>query len=226
MRATPRRREVLLGFAFLACLFLTRAAFADVTVTFEKPKVWRESMAETWVLLDRRGTVVCELPCSAPVPRDSGYVLEGEGISGITGRSIGPPLRLVIPEALGVAGSARPASDLSPGTHVVARVHPTRGSPNGAIALAIASGVALVTGAATVADAVSSCSGGGCRVAMVSGFALGGVGVLGEVIAIALGVYSQRPGVDLREDTATGPRESRASQARVTLSPFGVVGVF
>ena len=233
-----------------ATLLATRATLADgpetaptitgPVVAFDKPRVWPDSLSETWTLVDGEGRVICELPCSSPVPSASGYVLEGVAIfatgsgtpaKGEPGTRVEGPLRLPLPRSIdvGAATYARLAREVDPGAHVLARVHPGKGSPNGAIAVGIVSGVVLVFGAAIVgASALSSCSGGGCpgnAFYLIPGLGLGGIGLVGGIAALAWGASSARPGIDIFSDRPA-THASNSTPIRVTLSPFGLAGTF
>jgi hypothetical protein len=210
-------------------------------VTFDRPQVWPDSLEETWRLVDREGQVICELPCSAPVPHASGYVLEGVGIfasgswdvaTGEPARRVAGPLRLPLPERIDVGPAiyARLHRVADPGTRVWARVHPGKGSPTGAIALGIVSGVALVFGlAVAVVGVVAPCSGDGCAgkaFFILPGLGLSGIGLVGGIGALAWGASSARPGIDFNPDRPTAPSASNAARLRVTLSPAGLAGTF
>jgi hypothetical protein len=212
------------------------APSTSVFVMFEKPRGWEESSAETWKLFDRKGLLVCELPCSTLVPRTSNYVLEGIGTTGASGAILGS-LSVPLPEIsefegfTKFSGFARFPRETDPGVFVwTARLHLGRGSPDGAVVLAIISGVVFVVGAAVAADAAfSSCETDSCDgrgIVAFLGLGVAALGIGGEVAAIALGLYSERTRVDITKEVSSPQPKSYLPRTRLTLSPFGIAGVF
>jgi hypothetical protein len=170
-QATPAPRDAILAPAAEP----QARRYAGALVTFEQPRVWSDSLTETWRLVDRDGRTICELPCSSPVPPASGYVLEGVGafaadvpsgdLTGTPATRIGKPLRLPLPDriAVGSATFARLRNEVAPGNPIWARIHPAKGSPKGALALGIVSSVVLVFGATVLGVALlTQCTGDGC----------------------------------------------------------------
>jgi hypothetical protein len=172
---------------------------AGLFVTFERPRFWRESTSETWTLVNRAGVLLCELPCSRTVLPGSDYAIQGVGVSGISAKPLGP-VHLSLPEVVPPRVFAELQSSYEPGTSVLARIHPERGSPVGAMILAAVSGVVLVSGVVfAVVGFSSTCYDEGCVGKALVGFGgliIGGIGLLGEVGALAWADYSRRPWID------------------------------
>jgi hypothetical protein len=169
-------------------------------------------------LIDVDGKVVCELPCSSRVEPGSGYVVEGVRSPPPAVTSLGGyPLRLTIPNSLPTTGNGG----------LLGLVRPQRGSPDGAIAAGVLSGLVLTIGVVMVATASASVH---CGSACSSdqppiGVSLGvlGAGAVGEVAAIVWALHSQRPKLDL---IPAIPHASSKALTLIRLLPLGLAAAF
>ncbi len=189
-------------------------------VLFDAPRAWPGGLSETWRLRDRQGRVVCVLPCSSPVPQGSGYTLDGAATFEYQGGKVSESMKLAVPERI----------DASSGAQLRGRVRLQKGNPNGAIVLAVLSGISAVVGGALIIATMGSR--GSCRGIAVDlcGFGAGfeGLGLLGEGGAILWGTGSERARVEVGPATPRGSHSHARSipAFRVRLSPAGLVGVF
>jgi hypothetical protein len=174
----------------LASVALALAACAHLNPTFASPPeeepvvttLLPEPETDEAVLHRGNGSAVCALPCTAPIPRASGYYVEVTKDD--TNR------RVDMPRELG-----------PPGSRLTAIVHRKRGHPGAAVALGITgAGMLLVAAVATAACARSPQPNEYplgravvCTVAVVGG--VSGLGML--TTGIVLCATSRRPGLEV-----------------------------